>query len=94
MTKKLDVEFTSFEKNDNWTAGICGDYRFEAKLFDEGSSYGIKDGRVSKLGINYRGECIVNYDRGWDVKVTKEHRLAYNAIMKFLNDAPLTRFKI
>lgn len=44
-------------------------YRFQVKHYGEGSQFGINGGRVSKLWIADRdGRCVVNYDRGWDVK--------------------------
>ena len=39
-----------------------------AKVYDEGSDYGIDDGRISKLLIEIDGIKVVNYDRGWDIK--------------------------
>lgn len=39
-----------------------------AKVYDEGSEYGINDGRVSKLTIKIDGKTVVNYDRGWDIE--------------------------
>jgi len=35
-----------------------------AKIFDEGSVYGIKEGRISKLMLKQKGEIFYNYDRG------------------------------
>lgn len=47
-------------------------YHFCAKVYEEGSKYGINGGRVSKLAI-YEWEPegkqeILNYDRGWDIE--------------------------
>lgn len=39
-----------------------------AKVYDEGSEYGINGGKISKLTIKIDGVTVVNYDRGWDVK--------------------------
>jgi hypothetical protein len=99
----MDVKFTSFVKGQNWVIGTAGDdYEFSAKLFDSGSDYGINGGRVSKLSIRgvsakyddapYNG-TIVNYDRGWDIhpKITEE-REVFQAVLKFLENAPKTRF--
>jgi len=38
-----------------------------AKIFDEGSVYGIKEGRISKLMLKQKGEIVYNYDRGLDI---------------------------
>lgn len=47
-----------------------GDHEFswEAKVYDEGSPFGINGGRVSKLYIYHHKVCICSYDRGWDIK--------------------------
>ena len=40
------------------------------KQYDEGSQFGIKGGRISKLTLKRNGEVVCNYDRGWDIKPT------------------------
>lgn len=65
-----------FYKNDanNWKVGYIklGSYAFdfEAKVFDEGSEFGINGGRISKLFVTERNEnvCLISYDRGWDLE--------------------------
>ena len=47
-----------------------GEYEFLAKVYDEGSCYGIRHGRVSKLWISKNGKFAANYDRGWDTRPT------------------------
>lgn len=49
----------------NWQVGTIDGIRFSAKVYEEGSIFGIKGGKVSKLTISALG---VNYDRGWDMK--------------------------
>ena len=97
---KINLYFTEFDRGKNWVKGAVGEYYFIAKLFDEGSTYGIKGGRVSKLSVydNRAGitgnfgflYMIINYDRGWDIRVprTKGMRAHFNALMKFLEAAP------
>lgn len=43
---------------------------YSAKVFEEGSQFGIKNGRISKLEIRDidTNEVVVNYDRGWDIR--------------------------
>ena len=43
-------------------------YRYEAKVFDFGSMWGIGKGRVSKLWIldNETRKTLWTYDRGWN----------------------------
>ncbi len=65
-----------------------------AKVFDVGSQFGIKGGRISKLGIYTRAgshgkATIVNFDRGWDKKPeTDEDKAAYAAILSYLEQLP------
>ena len=35
------------------------------KAYEEGSEYGINNGRISKLTIKIAGKITANYDRGW-----------------------------
>jgi hypothetical protein len=46
-------------------------YRYCAKVYDEGSEWGINAGRVSKLWISKDGKTVCNYDRGWDIEPKK-----------------------
>ena len=43
-----------------------------AKVYDEGSQYGIEGGRISKLTLKASGKVIYNYDRGLDVPAQNE----------------------
>ena len=47
-------------------------YRYWVKQYDEGSQYGIDEGRVSKLQIRRDDTIVANYDRGWDVEPVDE----------------------
>lgn len=83
------AKFTYFPKEKNWCGGVAGEFSFEAKLFDSSSHFGINEGRVSKLWIqDNKGKCLVNYDRGWDVKPKTKVKEAYDAIMDLLENAP------
>lgn len=42
------------------------------KAYDEGSQFGIKGGRISKLMLKANGEVVYNYDRGEDVPPQNE----------------------
>lgn len=42
--------------------------RYEVKHFDEGSIYGIHEGRISKLWFRFDDGEEVNYDREWDIR--------------------------
>jgi hypothetical protein len=56
--------------NGNWVIGRVANFAFQAKVFELPSDdYGMNGGRVSKLLLrNEAGSCVVNYDRGWDVR--------------------------
>lgn len=45
-------------------------YAYEAKIYEVGSRYGIKGGRISKLIIKERlsQKPVLNYDRGWETR--------------------------
>ena len=85
---KIKAEFTRFDNSSNWVSGKVGPFTFEAKLFDEGSVFGIKKGRVSKLDIRDGHGCVVNFDRGWDIKHSKEVKPYFNAVMELLENSP------
>lgn len=95
---RITAILTDFPFDSNWVKGTVGDYTFEAKLFDNGSTYGINNGRISKLSIYNDGErvakrnffaaYIVNYDRGWDIKPTKEAKPYFKAVIELLEATP------
>ena len=86
-------QITSRAKRDHWVDGTIESFRFQAKVFDEGSKYGIDGGRVSKLfvwdaSIGF-GSCIVCYDRGWDVRPKgNEQQELLRALIKYLEVLP------
>ena len=44
------------------------------KHYDEPSeTYGINEGRISKLEIRVNGKTTCNYDRGWDIEPADEN---------------------
>ena len=75
----------------NWMIGHIDDFEFEAKVYDEGSQFGIDNGRVSKLGVyrdNPRGE-VISYDRGWDTyPATPELEDLLDALLRFFKFLP------
>ncbi|KTF59738.1 MULTISPECIES: DUF7678 domain-containing protein [Bacillus amyloliquefaciens group] len=97
----MGIQFTKFKKGELWVEGVVdnGKYSFMAKLFDDkNDDLGIQGGRVSKLTISI-GEkwtgmdnCLVNYDRGWDIRPSKEYEDLFKAVLSFLEGAPKTRF--
>ena len=62
------------------------EYKFWIKAFEEGSYFGINEGRISKLMIKRGDEIVCNYDRGWDIHPTDtEAKKVYNQLLKSRN---------
>ncbi len=67
------IKLTDFPSDSNWVEGVVGnrEFLFTAKVFDEGSKFGIEGGRVSKILIRESNKgwekAFAHYDRGWDV---------------------------
>ena len=56
------------------------------KQYEEGSQYGINNGRISKLTLKRDGETIANYDRGWDITpIDSDAEIAPAIILKDKN---------
>ena len=53
-----------------WKHGEYNGFSWCIKAFDEGSRFGINNGKISKLWIQRKQnkEEVANYDRGWDIK--------------------------
>lgn len=61
-----------------WLMGTVAHYEFSALILNVPAKSGIDKGRITKLSIwdpvirgetdNFIGSCIVNYDRGWDIR--------------------------
>jgi hypothetical protein len=72
-----------------WLDGFIDDYRFQAKVYDEGSKFGINSGRVSKLEVWDSSEHIVSYDRGWGIKPdSDEQQLLLRELLDYLEELP------
>ncbi len=69
-----------------WIEGKINGYEYFIKHFDEGSQFGINGGRISKLAIrDQKGRWVVNYDRGWDIRPSKEVKPIYDELIKKYN---------
>lgn len=87
-------DFKNDKTNPIWIVGNVTSngktYRVNAKVFLEGSKFGIDNGPISKLWIQGTDEKdykpVVNYDRGWDIEPSEENKALYNEIMKLLVD--------
>ncbi len=67
-----------------WKLGTIDEIKFNAKVYEEPSEFGINNGNVSKLWID--GVC--NYDRGWDVRAkTAEGKAMVKAILAYFKNS-------
>jgi len=72
-----------------WTEGVLNGYWYQAKVYPEGSQYGINNGRVSKLtictSVNWdSSKQVYNYDRGLDFDNCPPEVLS--AILRYLEN--------
>ena len=86
----------------NWVKGNKGGFKICAKIFRDKSSFGIKNGRISKLQINdvnqehwgFEG-CYVNYDRGWDITPDTMQTVGFlNELLHALGDDSINFMEI
>ena len=56
-------------------------FHYWVKHYDDGSQYGINEGRISKLTLKRHGETVCNYDRGWDIEPADENTATALAIL-------------
>lgn len=62
------------DENDNWVTGLVDGRYFQAKVYSAPSSFGVENGRVSKLCVSkgdfweglYTEKVLFNYDRELD----------------------------
>ena len=95
--KMSNYQITARIKRDYWIDGTIDGFRFQAKVFDVGSKYGIDGSRVSKLfvwdAVISFSSCIISYDRGWDVKPKNcEQREILQALLEYLEALPVSKF--
>jgi hypothetical protein len=77
-----------------WVSGTVDKYEFSALILKLPSKLGIDRGKISKLSIwdpvvlsntsNFIGSCIVNYDRGWDIKPSRIAEPYFNKVKALL----------
>lgn len=72
----MDAMLRNLKRDGLWITGKYKSYRFEAKVYDQPSDYGINGGRISKLLVNDGTRTIFNYDRGLDIDSPIGYELA------------------
>ena len=66
-----------------WKIGTIDGIKFNAKVYEEPSEFGINGGNVSKLWI----DGIANYDRGWDLRAkTVEGKAMVKELIKYFKN--------
>ena len=92
--EKRKVKLTAKAVPDtNWTRGTATlqngrRFIFDIKHFKEPSSFGIEEGRISKLFImtEVRRSTVALYDRGWDVRPkSPDVRAVYKTLLARYN---------
>jgi len=78
-----------------WVSGKVDRYAFSALVLKLPAKLAIEKGHISKLSIwdpevmentgSFIGSCIVNYDRGWDIKPSKIAEPYFNRVISLLN---------
>jgi hypothetical protein len=88
---KATYKIKAKQNREGWVEGTINGYRFHAKAYDEGSEFGLNQGRVSKLWIrdDAQAQTIANYERGWDVRPRKAtDRRVLEALVEYLEALP------
>jgi hypothetical protein len=69
-----------------WTNGKMDGYEFFVKHYDEGSQYGIGEGKISKLSIRKDDTELYNYDRGLDFdRLDENGKAVYEKLLERYN---------
>ncbi|KQS27949.1 hypothetical protein [Dyadobacter sp. Leaf189] len=78
-----------------WVNGIVDRYEFSALILKEASKSAIDKDKVSKLSIldpiirentnSFIAACIVNYDRGWDIRPSKIAEPYYRKVRELID---------
>ena len=69
-----------------WNKGEINGYKYQVKHYEEGSQYGIGEGRISKLSIRKDDVELYNYDRGLDFdNLNKGGKATYAKILEQYN---------
>jgi len=81
-------------KKYSWVEGIFDGFRFQAKVYDESSKFGIDNGRVCKLSVSSKigsglAMLIINFDKAWEIEpATFEHKALLQRILDCLEKLP------
>ena len=88
LGKVLDFLGVNYGGESMWKRATINGYDVSAKVYEEGSMYGINGGKISKLYIAKEKECYLNYDRGWDIELDADDTElieVYNRVLEMWN---------
>src|SRR5210317_1439294 len=99
---KLSVKILNPHRDTGWIDLVVNDRWVQAKVYDERSTYGVRDCRVSKLsvakygvrllgiesGLNFFENLDYHYDRGLDFHNEDLSQKELDSILDYLNDLP------
>ena len=99
MKKINGFSITAKQTKEGWIDGTIDGMRFQARVYDEGSQYGIDEGRISKLAVWFddittgKRVWVLNYDRGWDIRPKKAaDKKMLAALLEYLESLPTAEF--
>lgn len=95
IASTIYLDETSPEVKDaRWLAGKVGIYEFSILQLSGPSKTGLEKGRISKLSIwdpavrkatdNFIQACIVNFDRGWDIRPSRIAQPYYEKVLELV----------
>ena len=93
--KNTNYEIKARQTKAGWIEGTINGLKFNAKVFDEGSEFGINASRVSKLWVCNEAtrQIVFGYERGWDKKPkTAAERHLLEALLAYLEALPTSEF--
>jgi hypothetical protein len=79
-----------------WVSGVVDKFEFSALILNAPSKSAMDKGRISKLSIwdpairaktnHFIDSCIMNYDRGWDIRPGKIAKPYYDKVKSLLDE--------
>ncbi|MHA4739179.1 DUF7678 domain-containing protein [Dyadobacter sp. MSC1_007] len=83
-----------------WLSGTVNQYEFSVLILKVPAKTAMDKDRISKLSIwdpvvrkatnNFIAACIVNYDRGWDIRPSRRAEPYYHAVKALIDDYTAT----
>ena len=91
------------DSSGDWVTAVIDGHWVQAKVFGDPSTFGVNDGRVSKLSIgkmdfrykdkNFFNQMCYNYDRGLEFDDSEKYGVDVDSVVKKLNEYAKNRFE-